>query len=186
MIGVNEVASGVYGAWLLARRRPEGLNWLDASIDGFWRSFWAAVLVAPAFLVLELITGGFGKDPGVRAIAVKLIAYVIDWVAFPLLMAFIADSLGKGAGYLRYIVAYNWSAVVQMAVLLPAAVLAVLAPSGATVMLVQGVFIVLLVYRAYVAHVALEVGIGTAAGIVLMDVLLSGLTNAVSDRLIGG
>lgn len=186
MIAMGEVASGVYGAWLLARRRPEGLNWFDATPEGYWRSFWAAVLVAPAFLVLELLTGGFGQAPGLRSVLVQLIAYVIDWVAFPLLMVFVADTLDRWPDYRRYIVAYNWSAVVQMAVLLPAAVLAVVLPSGPTLLLMQGVTIVLLVYRAYVAHVALKVNLGTAAGIVLMDVLLSGLTKVASDRLMGG
>lgn len=186
MIGMGEVASGVYGAWLLARRRPEGLNWFDGTVAGYWRSFWAALLVAPAFLVLELITGGFGEAVSLRSVLVQLIAYVIDWVAFPLLMVFVADSLGRWPAYMRYIVAYNWSAVVQMALLLPAAVLAVVAPNGATLMLVQAITIALLVYRAYVAHVALNVGWGTSAGIVLMDVLLSGLTKVMGDRVTGG
>lgn len=186
MISGGEVASGVYGAWLLARRRPEGLNWLDSSLGGYWRSFWAAVLVAPAFLVLELITGGFGDAPGFRDIAVQAISYVIDWTAFPLLMVFISDTLKRGQDYMRYIVAYNWSAVVQMAILLPVAVLAVLFPSGPALLLVQGITIVLLVYRAYIAHVALDVNFGTSAGIVLLDVLLSGLVDTIGQRLTGG
>jgi len=186
MIAAGEVASGVYGAWLLARRRPEGLNWFNATPIGYWHSFWAALLVAPAFLVLELITGGFGEAPGLRHVAVQVISYVIDWTAFPLLMVFIADTLNRGQHYMRYIVAYNWSAVVQMAILLPAAVMAVLFPSAPTLLLVQGITIVLLVYRAYIAHVALEVNFGTSAGIVLLDVLLSGLVDTVGNRLTGG
>lgn len=185
MIPLGQVAAGVYGAWLLARRRPDGLNWFDASVTGYWRSFWAAVLVAPAFLVLELITGGLGEAPGLRAGVAQLIAYVIAWVAFPLVMVFISESLGKWPNYLRFIVAYNWSAVVQFAILLPIAVLAELVPSGPTILLVQGVTIILLVYRAYIAHVALEVGFGTSAGIVLLDVLLSGLVATIADRLGG-
>jgi hypothetical protein len=185
MIAGGEVASGVYGAWLLARRRPEGLNWFDSSLTGYWHSFWAALLVAPAFLVLELITGGFGSaEP--RDIAVQAISYVIDWTAFPLLMTFISDTLKRGQNYTRYIVAYNWSAVVQMAILLPAAVMAVLVPSAPTLLLVQGITIVLLVYRAYIAHVALDVNFGTSAGIVLLDVLLSGLVDTIGNRLTGG
>lgn len=186
MIPMGAVAAGIYGAWMLARRRPEGLNWFDATPEGFWRSFWAAVVVAPGFVVLELITGGFGEGFSLGSAVVQLIAYVIDWVAFPLLMVFVADRLGCWPNYIRYIVAYNWSSVVQMAVLLPAALLAVLVPSAPTLMLMQGITIILLVYRAYVAHVALGVGLGSSAGIVLMDVLLSGVTKVLSDRLIGG
>jgi hypothetical protein len=157
----------------------------DASPHGFWRSFWAAVLVAPAFLILDILAGGLGDNSGARQIAIQLIGYVIDWTAFPVVMITICDSLGRWPQYTRYIVAYNWSAVVQMAVLLPVAVMAVLAPNHGTMLLAQFVTVILLVYRAYVAHVALAVNLGTAAGVVLLDVLLAGLLKAISDRLMG-
>ncbi|MBX9635558.1 MAG: hypothetical protein K2X44_11310, partial [Magnetospirillum sp.] len=112
--------------------------------------------------------------------------YVIDWTAFPLLMIVVADSLDKWPGYMRYIVAYNWSAVVQMAVLMPVAVMAVLYPSPPTALLAQVVTIVLLVYRAYVARITLQIGFATAGGVVLLDVLLAGVLKAFSDRLMGG
>jgi hypothetical protein len=58
-------------------------------------------------------------------------------------------------------------------------------PSAPTALLAQALTIVMLVYRAYVAHVALRVALPTAAGIVLLDVLLAGLLKTVSDRLAG-
>lgn len=186
MITSAEIAAGVTGAFRLARRDPRGLDCLDASPHGFWQSFWAAALVAPAFILIDLLAGTLNADTGLRGIAVRVIGYVIDWTLFPVVMITIADSLGKWPLYTRYIVAYNWSAVVQMAVLLPVAALAVSAPSHATMLIAQAVTIVLLVYRAYVAHVALAVGFGTAAGVVLLDVLLAGLLRVISDRLTGG
>lgn len=185
MITLAEIAAGVTGAFRLARRDPNGLACFDASPHGFWRSFWAAALVAPAFLIIDLLSGGLSGDTGLRQIVIKLIGYAIDWTAFPVVMITVADSLGKWPLYTRYIVAYNWSAVVQMSVLLPVAILALAAPSHATMLVAQAVTIVMLVYRAYVAHVALAVGLGTAAGVVLLDVLLAGLLRAVTDRLMG-
>lgn len=185
MITAAEIAAGVTGAFRLARRDPRGMDCFDASPHGFWRSFWAAALVAPAFIIIDLLAGTLNTDTGLRSVAIKLIGYVVDWTLFPVVMITIVDTLGKWPLYMRYIVAYNWSAVVQMSVLLPVAILAVSAPSHATMLLAQAVTIVLLVYRAYVAHVALAVGFGTAAGIVLLDVLLAGLLRVVSDRLMG-
>ncbi len=185
MITAGEIAAGLTGAYRLARRDPGGMVWFDATPRGFWRSFWAAVLVAPAYLVLDVLSGGLGSDTTFRQIVIKLIGYVIDWTAFPVVMITIADSLGKWPAYMRYIVAYNWSAVVQISVLLPIATLALAAPSPATMLLAQVATIIMLIYRAYVAHVALAVGFGTAAGIVLVDVLLAGLLRAVTDRLMG-
>lgn len=186
MITMDEIASGITGAYRLARRDPAGLVWFDATPRGFWLSFWAAVVVAPAFLLLDLITGGFGEHFGLRQALVQFIAYIIDWVAFPVIMIVVADSLDKWPNYIRFIVAYNWSAVLQMAVLLPVAMLAVLAPNHATMMLAQVVTIILLVYRAYIAHAALGVGFATAGGVVLLDVLLAGVLKAISDRLMVG
>lgn len=183
MITLVEVARGVAGAYRLARRDPGGMAWFDDSPRGYWRSYWAAVVVAPAFLILDLITGGFGEEFGLRAAAVQAIAYVIDWTAFPLAMIFVADTLNKWPRYRRYIVAYNWSNLIQMALLLPLAAIAVAFPSHPTLLLAQFAGIVMLVYRAYIAHVALQVGFGVAAGIVLIDVVLSGFLKSVSDTL---
>lgn len=184
MITLAEVARGVAGAYRLARRDPGGMAWFDDSPHGYWRSFWAAVVVAPAFLILDLITGGFGEEFGLRAAAIQTIAYVIDWTAFPLAMVFIADTLGKWPHYRRYIVAYNWSNLIQMGLLLPLAVIAVTFPSQPTLLLAQLAGLIMLVYRAYIAHVALQVGFGVAAGIVLVDVVLSGFLKSVSDTLL--
>lgn len=185
MITADETARGITGAWLLARRNPAGIEWFDASDSGFWKSFWAAVLVAPAFLALDLLAGEFA-DAGPRLLAVKAISYVIDWTAFPLVMFYIAGTLGRGGQWARYVVAYNWSAVVQVGILFPAAALATLVPAAPTALLAQALTILMLVYRAFVAHVALKVNLGTAAGIVLLDVLLAGLLKNVADRVAGG
>ncbi|MGE5506110.1 MAG: hypothetical protein ACM31L_16940 [Actinomycetota bacterium] len=184
MTATSHIAAGVYGAWRLARRDPSGLAWIDGSVQGFWTSFWAAALVAPGFFALQALAGSF-DDGLARPLLVQLIGYVIGWTAFPLAMAHISEGLGKWGNYTRYIAAYNWSAVVQMGAFLPVAVLAHLFPGSGTAMLDMSVTVVLLVYQAYVAHVALGVGPGTAAGIVVLDVLMGGLVQMATDRLIG-
>lgn len=186
MITWAEISAGIQGAWRLARRDPRGLEYFDASIQGYWRSFWAAVLLAPAFVALDMASQVFGTEPGARQILVQAISYVIDWTAFPLIMILVADNLDRWHQYMRYIVAYNWSSVVQMAILLPAAFVALLAPSHGSFMILQALTIVLLVYRAYVAHISLGVGLPTAGGIVLLDVLLAQLIKVIGDRMMVG
>jgi hypothetical protein len=181
---VTEIAGGIYGAWRLARRDPAGLGWFDASERGFWHSFWAAALLLPAFLTMLVLDGVF-QDGVARPLVVQLIAYVLRWTAFPLAMAHIAVNLDRGQHYIRYIVAYNWSSVIQMALFLPIAVLGHLFPGGGFAMLNLMVVVVLLAYQAYVAHVCLEVGLGTAVGVVMLDLALDGLIEITADRLIG-
>lgn len=181
-----EAARGVLGAYRLARRDPGGMALFDSSPEGYWRSFWAAAWVLPAFVILDAADGTYGENFGLRRAAVWLIAYVIDWTAFPLAMIGVADALGKWPRYRAYIVAYNWSGVLQMALLLPLALMAIAFPSPVTLLGAQAAGIIMLVYRAYVAHVALQVGFGVSAAIVLLDLLLSGFLKSVSDRLMGG
>ena len=47
-----EVQLAVGGALRLARGDPRGLGFFDTSIDGFWRSFRAAAICYPFFLML--------------------------------------------------------------------------------------------------------------------------------------
>ena len=42
MITAREVSYGLFGAWRLAHLDRRGMEYFDTSIDGFWRSFWAA------------------------------------------------------------------------------------------------------------------------------------------------
>ena len=127
MISAREVLTALYGALRLARFDPSGLDFFEQTETGFWRSFFAAVLVAPFYLMLTSIrySGLTETVPFVRFLAIETIAYVIAWVAFPLLMAALTRSLGREAHYIRTIVAYNWAAVWQNALYMPVAMLSV-------------------------------------------------------------
>ena len=184
MIAAGDIIGGVYGAWRLARRDPAGMIWFDSSPSGVWHSFWGPVLVLPGFLVLQALDGAFDQDIALPLV-VQLIAYVMGCVAFPLALANISDGLNRAHRYPRFIVAYNWSAVIQMALLLPTALLAHLFPGDATTLVHIGATIVLLVYQAYVAHVALEVPPATAGMLVLLDLMIGALIQMSADHLIG-
>jgi hypothetical protein len=184
MIAPGEIVGSVYGAWRLARRDPSGLIWMDPSRRGVWHSFWGPALVAPGFLVMQALDGVFETEQ-LRPLVVELIAYVIGCVAFPLAMAHLSEGLGRTHLYTRFVVAYNWSAVIQMALLLPASLLMHLVPGDAFAMLNLAVSILLLVYQAYIAHVALAVAPGTAAMLIFLDLLIGAMIQMAADHLLG-
>lgn len=184
MISVSEIVGGVYGAWRLARRDPAGLIWFDASPEGAARSFWGPALILPAYLVLQTLGGVFEHDVALPLL-VEVIGFVIGAVAFPLAVFHIAQGVGRSHRYLRYVVAYNWSGVVQMAVLLPIALLAHLFPGSPLGTIKVGVSIILLIYQGYVAHVALEVNPASAALLVALDLLLGALIQTTVTDLTG-
>jgi len=184
MITAGEIFAGIFGAWRLARRDPSGLIWFDSSPRGVWHSFWGPALILPGFLVLQAMDGTFEAEV-LRPLAVELIAYVIGCVAFPLVMSHISEGLERSHRYMRYIVAYNWSQVIQMAALLPVGLAVHFAPGHAMALLNVAMTIVVLVYQAYVAHQALDVKPSAAGLLVLLDLSLGALIQMIATRLLG-
>ena len=93
MLSAREAATSLYGAYRLARFDARGMTYFETSLAGFWRSFYAAVIVAPVFavlLVMRYAAGGEAVDEA-RFASVEAIAYVIAWIAFPLVMVSLAQ-----------------------------------------------------------------------------------------------
>src|SRR6185437_2185808 len=125
MTSLRDDASALYGAWRLACFDRGGIAWFDRSVSGFWRSFRAGVFSYPAFLILlglGFVDGGpsSGDDP-FRVWMVATIGYVISWTALPLVMLPVSRFLGREPRWLDFIIAYNWSQLLQYALLLATA-----------------------------------------------------------------
>jgi hypothetical protein len=173
------------GTYRLARADPAGLQFFDASIDGFWHSFRAAILCYPLYLILlafpiEIGSGG-DIDAG-RLFLVETIHYVISWVAFPLAVLPLIDWLGRGDRFLLFMVAYNWSQVPQTLLFATIALLGGLGLFSADTELIFDLVagIAALVYAWYIARVGLALSGGMALLIIAVDVLLATLLNHIS------
>ena len=119
------MTNAIYGAYRLARADANGMSYFDKSVGGFWRSFFAAVLVAPLFLLLLIIRFAVDEiDVGAfRFYTIEGVAYVIGWTLFPLVIYYLIQSLEKGSEFIGFIVAYNWASVLQNGFYLPFAIL---------------------------------------------------------------
>jgi hypothetical protein len=195
MLTAREIVRSTYGVWRLAHADPGGMAYFDATEEGFWRSFRVAILVAPAFALIVLL--GYGVPPadpdaapvlasGGRIFAVELIAYAINWMAFPLAAHYLATALDRARDYVGYIVAYNWSAILQIGVLLPIAAIDAsrLLPEFVGIALGVAAGIALLVYAWFVAKTALRTSGLPAAGFVAMEVMLAELVTRIKDAMI--
>jgi len=188
VISLHEMMAGLYGALRLARADANGMRWFNTTPDGFWRSFWAAALVAPMFALLLWIryeSEGMTVAP-LRFALLELVSYVVAWTLFPLLMFYLAQVVERERQYYGYMVAYNWSTVWQNLVYLPLAmvsemgVLSFAAASTLSVAVLAAVF----VYIWFITRTALQVNALVAAGIVAVDFLISIFLNIVTDGLI--
>ncbi|MDA1310862.1 MAG: hypothetical protein O2985_14805 [Proteobacteria bacterium] len=109
----SEILKSLYGVYLLARRHPDAPAMFDCSVDGFWRSLFAAVLVLPAHILITVRTlmAVSPVDYGVEDGVTDLLIYIIAWLAYPALMVPITKVLGRGERVLDYMVPYNWASV---------------------------------------------------------------------------
>jgi hypothetical protein len=175
----EEVRSALVGSLRLARGDRGGLGCFDRSLDGFWRSFLAAALSYPLYLVLLTMRVSLAQwqaAGGPRIILIETIGYVISWVAFPLLMLSVVRWLGREHRFFDFMVPYNWCQ-------LPQSVLFVLVGLDSESGMLgdpaaQGIeiaaAIAVLVYEWYIARVALETT-GTAATLVVVVDLVLGI-----------
>jgi hypothetical protein len=187
--GRVEIAAAVIGALRLWKGDPAALDFFDRSPEGFWRSFTAALLAAPAHLLLLVVSSTRAELAGhwPRIVVVEAIAYVISWIAYPLIMVFVADRLGRGDRYFEYMVPYNWAGLVQMLVFLAVAVLRAVGvlpePIGAVAALVA--LVAILHFQWFIARVGLEISATSAVGLVLLDLSLGVLINGLAGSIRG-
>ncbi|TVR99964.1 MAG: hypothetical protein EA406_01710 [Rhodospirillales bacterium] len=179
-----EAATSLYGAWRLAHLDTGGMAYFNVSVTGFWRSFLAAVLVAPLFaLLLSVVYPGLEDPPDVaRFASAESIGYVIAWVTYPLVMAWMTKRLGCWDRFIGYIVAYNWAAVLQNALFIPVNILWIsgMIPPEAGFLVWLAAFAAILIYLWFIARTALGVAPLAASGIVALDILLSLLVSIIT------
>ena len=193
MPGWLEIKSSLYGAYRIARLDAGGLAHFNISVEGFWRSFFAAIVVAPAYVLLLLVRntalqnqlGDSGPMPAEISFAPEFITYVIGWITWPLIMLLVARLLGRTENFVPYIIVYNWANCIQVGLLLPVAVLtrgSVFPPeiAGIIGVIVTGL---VLFYLWFIARMVLGVKGWPAAGVVAIDILLGILTANLIDRL---
>jgi len=183
-----EVQLAVGGALRLARGDPRGLGFFDTSIDGFWRSFRAAVICYPFFLILlgfRVSTARWQAAGLMPVVIVETIGYVISWVAFPLLMLPLSRWLGREERFLPFMVAYNWSQVPQTAlfVILAAGAASGLLPHAMEQLADFAAAVAVLLYEWYIARVALAVSSSQAVPVVLLDLVLGSVLSRITEAL---
>jgi hypothetical protein len=171
------VRDNLIGAWHLMFGRPEGLNRLDITLEGFWRSFGAFALILPLFLLANI---GFGamlpEEVGNDWLDwVGVLIQGVDWVAFPIVFALIAPRIGLASRYVPFITARNWGAVIVAALYAAGGLPGLLVPVPLIAAAALNVICVAINLRLsyLLARTALVVGPSTAIPVVAMDFLLS-------------
>lgn len=186
MLSRAEIARSFQGAWLLARGDVRGLELFDLSLEGFWGSFAAAAVAAPAYaLVLAEQYAALGWPQRVTATVVaETMAYVLGWVAFPIAAIYLTRLLGLTQRYVTLVVAANWAGALQWAFYATVVMVSLVLPGELRSVLLLAAVLAAMFYHWFVVRVALATSGGIAFGLVAIDFLLSLMVSRTIDALL--
>ncbi|MEJ8570889.1 hypothetical protein [Microbaculum marinum] len=195
MLDADDVQRGLSAAWQLFLGKRDAIRKFDTSFDGFWRSFAAVILVLPIYVLYvgaerRMIIAELPLDATFAELTfalTRLVALVLDWVAFPIVAFLLARPLGFAGRYVRLIVAFNWGGpIVSVIVALPAILYAFgIIPQFAASLLLFLALVLAVRFRFITAKAALDCGFGLAAGLVALEFLLSLVLGEALTRLAG-
>jgi len=191
----DEIVQSLTGAWRLFLERADAMRFFNVGIDGFWRSFYAVVLILPAYFlvvtaerarILADPIAGSGFDGGAFFIN-KVLTLGFDWITLPIVLALVAAPLGVSRTYVPFVVARNWGAVLATAPFGVVELLYLLGVlgSGAANMFALVLVVVVVRYNYLIARRALGVDIGFAVGLIIADFAISVAIVGVADSLLG-
>jgi hypothetical protein len=183
-----EVQLALAGCLRLARGDRGGLACFDRSLDGFWRSFRAAVISYPLYLMLlamRVSVAEWQQSGGWRIVTVETIGYVVAWVAFPLLMLNVVRWIGRAHRFFDFMVPYNWCQVPQSALFVLVGLVSaggVLSTQASEAMDLAAAIATLL-YEWFIARVALDTSGVVAIFVVLLDLVLGVFISRITGGL---
>ena len=182
----EEIWNGLLGAYRLAWLDTAGMRYFNLTFDGFWHSFFAAVLAAPAYAILiglQVARAEGAVDLGLL-ILTESIGYVLAWAAFPLVAIILTRLLGLGRNYVALIVALNWTAVLQTALFLGAVLLGPILPDLLATLIVLLTTGAILVYQWFVIRTALQTTGVIALMLLLVDLVITTTIDIGASRLL--
>jgi hypothetical protein len=185
---VVEFLYALRGLRRLVRFDIGGLGYFDLSIEGFWRSFRVALLIAPFYAImipyhLEALQPTVGWQ---HIMITEILTYIVGWLLYPLVAYEICRWIGRDTEYPGYIVVYNWSTILligaEMFVWLPTvAGMATTATSQRLDFLVTHIY---LIYLWFIARGALRIPPLSAIGMVFTDYVLSSVLASIHDAML--
>jgi hypothetical protein len=187
-----EIQRSLVGAWNLFLNRPDALRAFDTSLEGFWRSFQAILVVAPLYFITALTDrmGAVG-DPATivtpeKFWATELLTVVLDWIALPALLAVIGGLVGIKQRYPAYIVVRNWATPVMLAPFAAVSLLGVLGV-GEDILLIPSLASIAfsLRFSYLIVRKTLGVTIDVAIAFVTLDVFVSLAVVKIVGKLTG-
>jgi hypothetical protein len=178
---IREVKRSIWGAARFASFDPRGLHYFNLTIEGFWRSFLAAVASLPFFIAIDALS--YRPTEFIHYLNLA-VGYGISWIALPIVMVPVVIALELRPVYVPFVITYNWATFITYGLAL-VTVLLYQADNSIGASLSLAFWMVSCLYRWFVAKVALNAGILIPIVVVMMDEVLSALISRGLFHLFG-
>jgi hypothetical protein len=183
----QEIAYRVFGAWQLARFDAGGKQYFDESPQAALRSFFAAALSAPAFVITQLLIFSTTTEVATEAGAVTLMLvfalyYCLIWVVSPVIFHRICQVIDRERAFFRFLSAINWSGVIAIHLHLVVTVLEAggIVPEALGSLPGLAAIAYLLLYHWFIARHCLDVSPLAAVGFVALDAIIGVLIGNIA------
>ncbi len=183
----QEILYRIYGAWRLARFDAGGAQFFDDAPDAAIRSFFAAVLVAPAYTVLLLLRADSGSDvEPLLQVLVYALTFSLDWTVFPVVTHRICQLIDRERAFFRYLSAKNWASMIAYHLLLVLTILAVggVIPAALLPVAILGFRAYLLGYLWFITRHCLDVSAPAAIGFTALNFFIELFLYAIVSGLL--
>ncbi len=184
----QEIRTALQGALGLARGDVSAMEQFDFTFDGFWKSFFAAVLVLPLYFIV--LYDHYAQEPenlGVaRIVFVEGISYVLGWLLFPILAIFITRLLDRSSSYVPLIVVSNWGSVPQAILFVLAILFGSFFPPQTPFIgfMMLAAFLATLAYQWFLIRVSLQVSGFIALAVLFFYLLVNYSLKLTGDRFL--
>lgn len=101
----NYIFRSLVGAWQLVKTDKNSMTFFDVSSDGFWKSFWAIIVMLPIFLVGLTYGGGTNGD---QPVVTEVIFFIVSLPLMALVMYYFTRFMNIDDNYPSMIIASNW------------------------------------------------------------------------------
>ncbi len=111
---LDEVGHYLRGVWLLIRNDPAGMQYLDFSNRGFWRSFWAYFYTLPVYIYSWVDQYNAycieypDASPGLGFFLREAVQSALVIASFLALLALLSRPLGFSHRFGHWLIASNW------------------------------------------------------------------------------
>lgn len=189
MIDRQAFAKAMTGSVMLMTGNSAGLAQFDLSVDGFWRSFQAAIVTAPAYALLLVAQPHRGGEVGLggwQLATSGALTFVFGWLLFPLIALVLCRYYDLSQRYVTLIVAVNWTAVPQIMVFLLAVLLSLALPAPIATLLLLMTTVAVMYIQWFVIRTALATNALTAIGFLVLDIILNQTLQTFIDSAFSG